>query len=504
MYPFSGKTLSAMGLVLGLGLAGAVQAAPTPATAPTPSPNTAIAIMQAGEAIQAQDCARAIPPLTQLWNDPAVAASDPSLAEQFRMQLIICIAQTQGMAPALALSVTNIARTDATVTDYDLHIFLQMVDKQDAAAATSLDAALTRFPDTAGELTDISVMTTLLAARGDDAGRMHALLNHLEETHWQVHSLSTRPLLDYLRMEALRQAVAAGDTTHANLYRGDIAASSMVYIVSQGDGTISSAILPAQDIQPVIGKEIDDLKTWVAANPNDLLSLSILLTLERADDRSDVALTQLNGVLALVDQYGIEKFDSGDMYGELLTDKAEILADLGHVNESKAAYADGASKLSGAKKADLQLSWMNYLTDGGDEKAGIALAGGIALESGDSYAAQATSLTGNLACAYGYAGDEPSFSQAITSLASQPLARVKPYLCAGDAEGAAQSLIAAMADPGSRDGVILFMQDGLPSIAFGTRDQAYVAALTALKKRPDVVAAAAANNILVRSWPLRF
>lgn len=505
MYQFrAGKMLSAPGLaialVMGLGLAGAVHAAPAPAA----GPGTAIAIMQAGAAIQAQDCAAAIAPLTQLWNDPSVAAADPALAQEFRIELIACTAQTQGMTAALALSTTNIGRADVSAKDYDLHIFLQLVDKQNAAAAASLNTALTKFPADAADLTDISVFGVLLAIRQGDPAATHALLNHLEDVHWQAHTPSFRPLIDFLRIMALRDAVASGDSVHADLYRGDIAAGTMVYVVSQGDGQLSSAAVPPQDIQPVIAKEINDLKTWIAANPTDLLSLSILISLERADDQDALALTQLNGILALVDQYGIDKFDDPDMYGELLSDKAELLANAGRDADARAAYADGAGKLGADARAGLQLSWMNYLTDSGDEKAGIAMAGGIALSSGDSYMKQAVQLTSNLACAYGYAGDEPAFAQATDALAANPMARVKPYLCAGDTEGAAKNLITAIGDPGSRDDVILFMQDGLAPLAFGPRAQAYAAALAALKKRPDVLAAAAANHILVRVWPLRF
>ncbi len=505
MYQFrAGKTLSALGLVVGVGLGSGLAGVVHAATAPAGNASTAIAIMQAGAAIQAEDCAAAIPPLTLLWNDPSVAAADPALAEQFRVQLIACTAQTKGMAAALALSTTNIARADASANDYDLHVFLQLVDKQNAAAVATLNAGLTKFPDNTADFSDISVFGSLLAIRNTDPTATHALLNHLEEVHWQAHTPSSRPLIDYLRMTALREAVAAGDAVHADLYRGDIAAATMVYVVSQGDGTVSSAAVSPQDIQPVIGKEISDLKTWIAANPTDLLSLSILVSLERADGQDSLALTQLNGILALVDQYGLDKFEDQDMYGELLADKAELLANLGRSADAKAAYADGAAKLTDDKKVNLQLSWMNYLTDGGDEKAGLALAGTITLTSGDSYMAEAASLTSNLACAYGYAGDEPSFAQAADALAAVPMMRVKPYLCAGDVEGAARDLIVAMADPDSRDQVILFMQDGLPPIAFGPRDQAYVAALAALKKRPDVLAAAATNHILVRTWPLRF
>ncbi len=504
MYQFrAGKTLSAIAVALGCGL-GFDAATAGATTVPVNGPNTAIAIMQASAAMQAEDCTAGIPPLTQLWNDPSVAASDPALAVKLRMQLIVCTFQVEGLTDGLALSASNIARPDATADEYDLHIFLQLLAYQNTAATASLEAALTKFPSTAGDLSDTSVLNVLLGLRDSDPDGLHKMLNHLEEVHWQAHDLSHRPMMNLFRIGSLRKAVAAGDSVHADLYRSDIASDTMVYVVAQGDGNISQAANPAQDIQPVVDKEIADLKTWVAANPEDLLSLSILVSLERADDQDALALTQLNGILALVDKYGIEKFDSAEMYGELLTDKGELLADLGRTADARAAYADGAAKLGDDKNTNLQLSWMNYLIDSGDEKAAVVLAATIAPASGDSYLTQAATLSSDLACAYGYAGDEPAFGRTVDTLATAPKYRVKPYLCAGDAEGAARNLISAMGDPDNRNAMILFMQDGLPPIAFGARDQTYVTALATLKKRPDVLAAAAANHILVRTWPLRF
>lgn len=59
--------------------------------------------------------------------------------------------------------------------------------------------------------------------------------------------------------------------------------------------------------------------------------------------------------------------------------------------------------------------------------------------------------------------------------------QVKPFLCAGDSDSAAKILIAVMTDPATRDTMIAFMQDELPPISVSNRDDAFIAALLALK-----------------------
>jgi len=488
--------------MLGVMAFAAVVAGAASAATPEPNPATAIAVMQADAAVKAGDCNAAIPPLKVLWNDPNLSAADPKLASQTRIELIACTALTAGMPAALDLSAQNVSRADADIDAYDMHIYLQLVANQVSGAAAALDAALAKFPATASGLTDLSVMGTLIQVQ--DKTVLQNLLNRLEDAHWQVHGLSSRPLIDFYRLNALRAAVVSGDTVHAGLYRADIAMDSIIYVVSQGDGLISSADVPAQDIRPVLVKEIADLKAHVSQDPADLASVSLLISLERANGEGELAMVQLGGILDLVDKYGIDKFETPTVYDDLLTLKAEMLAEHGRGDEAKAAYDDGAKKLGTTDPTDLQLSHMNFLIDSGDEKAGLKLAESINPPQGDSYGAQLESLATHLACAYGYAGDEPDFAKVIAVLAQRPMARVKPYLCAGDEDGAAQSLIAALSDSNDRDEAILFMQDGVPPLPYGQRDQDYIHRLLALKKRPDVVAAAAANHILIRTWPMRF
>ncbi len=117
---------------------------------------------------------------------------------------------------------------------------------------------------------------------------------------------------------------------------------------------------------------------------------------------------------------------------------------------------------------------------------------------------QKLTLAMNEACAYGYMKNDAQFAASLKQLDGNDVLKVKPYLCAGKSDAAAASLTAAIAMRSNRDGIISEMQDSLPALSFGARDDQYVAAYQALKKRDDVSAAAKAAHITVRSWPLRF
>lgn len=494
------KTLGALAIVSGLSVSlflSAVQAA-----TPDSSPGTAIAIMQASAAIQSDDCASARAPLNLLWNDPYLDNSDPELAAQFRAALIACTAQSDGIKAAIALSAENIKRPTATVAAFDMHVFLLLIDQQVPAAARVLNDTLTRFPDKAADLTDLSVMGVALQIMNTDKPQYVTLLNRLEDVHWQPHNPAMRPAMDILRMEVLRTALAAGDGGHAALYRADIARDSLVYAISQGDGELSDGAVPAMDVRPVIAAEIKDAQAYVVENPGQLTVLNYLMMLERSIDQKDVALVQLNGIVDLVDQYGIENFQDIESYPELLAVRMSLLADLGRRTEADAAYADGEKRLTPLGEVDLNLAYMNYLTDRGEETAALALESkleGVELTQG-----QQVQLVTVKACAYAYQGDEPRYAMVMASLANLPMSRVKPALCAGDTEGAAEALIAGINDPDGRIDAITFLQSGLAPIPYSERDKVYIARLQALKGRPDVIAAAQAAHINIRMWPLRF
>lgn len=476
----------------------ALGAFPALSAPPASSSGTAIAIMQATAATQSGDCAAAMAPLNQLWHDPYLEQSDPKLAAQFRFQLIACTAQLQGIPAALALSAENITRA-YDINAYDLHIFLQLIGGKGDEATATLNAALTQFPAQAPDLTDMSVIGVLITNRESHPEVAQAVLNRLEEGRWQIHDISGRPLMGLLRLEGLRTSVKAGDTVHADLYRADLKADAPFYIVSQGDGDISQAAVPAEPVRPVLNREIEEVKAVITANPANLSALAYLMHLEITNDQNALALTQLGGILDLVDKYGLDKFSSPDAYPGLLTTRAELYARTGRFLEAGTAYEAGAKALGPEKSADLLLSYMNFLVDRGQDTDALAVKGRITAPD----AAQQATLAMTEACARAYGGDKAGFAASMATLSGQNLMQVKPLLCAGDSDSAAKVLIAAMADPTTRDTMIAFMQDGLPPISVSNRDDAFIAALLALKKRPDVRAAAQASHIIIRPWPVR-
>ncbi len=471
---------------------------PALAEAPVSSSGTAVAIMQASAATQSGDCQAAMAPLNQLWHDPYLEQNDPKLAAQFRFQLIACTAQTQGIPAALALSTENVSRA-YDINAYDLHIFLQLISGKTNEATATLDAALTCFPAQAPDLTDMSVIGVLVANREAHPDVALTMLNRLEEGRWQIHDIAGRPLMGLLRLEGLRASVKAGDTVHADLYRTDLKTDALFYIVSQGDGDISAADVPADPVRPVLNREIEEVKAVIAANPANLMALSYLMNLESTNDQNALALTQLNGILELVDKYGLDKFSSPDSYPGLLTTRAELYARAGHFLDAVTAYETGAKTLGPDKSTDLLLSYMNFLIDRGQDQAGLAIMKRITAPD----EAQKATLVATMACAQGYAGDKAGFDTSLAALANIRIMQIKPYLCAGDSDQAAQAMTAAIADPTSRDTMIAFMQQGLPPISVSDRDDAFIASLIALKTRPDVLAAARASHIVIRQWPVR-
>ncbi|MDV6332482.1 hypothetical protein [Asticcacaulis sp. 201] len=494
------KVWAAVAVAVNLCVASVCAAAPAVAEPPASSSGTAIAIMQATSAIQAGDCEGALVPLNQLWHDPYLEQNDPALAAQVRFQLIGCTLQTRGIAEALALSTENVSRA-RDINAYDAHVFLQLLNDQPDAAATTLEAGMAKFPDQAPSLTDLSVIGVLLHFHDSQPARTLALMNRLEEVHWQIHNIAGRPLIGLLRLEGLRASVKSNDTVHADLYRAGLKTDSLFYVLSQGDADISAADVPALPVGPVIAREIDDVKRVVASNPADLFSLSYLMTLEQTNNQNSLALTQLEGILALVDQYGLDKFGSPETYPELLTTRAELLANVGRYGDSGVAYEEGAKKLGAEKASPLMLSYMNFLIDRGQEKTALALIPRIDLKGLDD--GGKAMLVMNDACAQGFLGDKAAFASDMKVLEGLGLLQIKPYLCAGDTESAAKALITAINDPASRDEAIVFLQLGLSGLSYSERDAKLVASMRALKQRPDVQASAKANRILIRSWDIR-
>lgn len=493
-------SLLALGLCLSAVPAQADTATIAPATAPAASPNTALNIMQATAALQAGKCDEALPILAQLWDDAELLKGDPDLAEQFRIQRIICTLSLNGVPAALALSEDSLKHPGVTVVSYDLRIFLLLSSKQPDMAADVLAEAVTRFSATAYKLTDMTVMGTLLTVKQE---RRRELLAGLQRAGWQLRDPSGRLVIDFLRLDGLRTAVKAGDKVLADLFRADIADNALIYPISQGDGVLSDANVPAAYVMPVLRQQIQDVQTYIANTPTDLPGLRYLILLQRTADEQQLALVQLNGVLQLIRVNGLEKFKAPNTYPNLIRDKALLLAELGKTEEALTLYRDGAKVMKGAGTFNFMIAYMDFLISLGRDQEALALESNIDLTQLDD--SQKRRLAAVQGCAYAYLKDTMRYDVSRT-MATSPSGLVDPklYLCAGDSEGAATALIALINTPAARDDAILIMQNPKPPIAYSERSKAINAAFAALKKRPDVIAAAKAQNIVVRDWPIRF
>jgi len=494
-------------LAAGVLFAGTVQAQASPVqTSPSQAApaqrNTALNIMQATAEYDAGKCAEALPILEQLWDDAALKVSDPGLAADFRAKRVLCTAQVSGVATALPLSAENLSQAPVSVDAYGLHAFLQLSNNQPVEASRTLDTALDALGPKGADLADLSVLGTLALLQDKDKARQAALMAHLEDAHWQVHDITSRPVLDLFRLEGLRADAAAGDKTHAAAYRADIARDSTIYILSQGDGRVSPGDVPPKDLRAILAAEIADTKGYIVKNSRDLSAISYLVGLEITAGDEEIALKQVNAMIDLIDANTLSAFENTDSYGNLLSQKAILLADLGKTDEADTAYAQGEARLQGGGGIEFYLNELSYLIDRGREKDAVALASRF--DVSNLQVDQKAAIASLVACAFAYEGDSTDYGTIINAMPDGIVMKTRPLLCAGDAAAAARNTIAMVKDEDARDAMIVFLQDRQPGIAWGARNQIYIDAVAALRKRGDVLSAGSQANILVRSWPVRF
>jgi hypothetical protein len=481
-----------MALAAGLMIAGPARA----------QDSTALNIMHATADVAAGKCADALPILARLWDDAGLKASDPALAADFRAKRILCTAEVSGPAAALVLSTQNLTMAPVSVDAYGLHTFLELSNDRAEEAAQTLDTAFTALGDKSADLPDLSVIGTLALLRDQDKAREYALVAHIEDAHWQVHDITSRAVLDLMRLESLRAAVASGDQAHAAAYRADIAKDSAIYMLSQGDGRVSRGDVPPQDVRTILAGEITDTKLYIVRNSRDLSAISYLVGLETMAGDEELALKQITSLLEVIDGNSLSAFENTGSYGNLLSQRASLLADLGRVDAADAAYADGETRLAGGGEADFYINELSYLIDRGKEKDAVALA--MRFDLSNLQPVQKATIGSLVACALAYGGDKADYDNLIKAMPDGLDIKTRPLLCAGDSEGAARNTIAMIKDEDSRDAMIGFLQSRQAAIAWSARNQVYLDTLDALRKRGDVLSASTQANIVIRNWPIRF
>ena len=464
--------------------------------------STALNIMHATADVAAGKCAEGLPVLAQLWDDAGLKAGDPDLAADFRAKRILCTAEVSGPAAALTLSTQNLAVAPVSVDAYGLHAFLELSNDQAEAAAQTLDVAFKALGDKSADLPDISVIGTLVLLHDKDKAREYALVADIEDAHWRVHDITDRAALDLMRLESLRAAVASGDQARAAAYRGDIAKDSTIYMLSQGDGRVSRGDVPPQDVRAILASEINDTKLYIVKHSRDLSAISYLVGLETMAGDEDLALKQINSLLEVIDSHSLSAFENTGSYGNLLSQRASLMADLGRLEAADAAYAEGETRLAGGGEADFYIGEVSYLIDRGREKDALALA--MRFDLSNLQPVQKATIGSLVACALAYGGDTADYGALVKAMPDGLDIKTRPLLCAGDRDGAARNAVAMIKDEDTRDSMIGFLQSRQPAIAWSARNQVYLDALDALRKRGDVLSASTQANILIRNWPIRF
>jgi hypothetical protein len=251
-----------------------------------------------------------------------------------------------------------------------------------------------------------------------------------------------------------------------------------------------------------VASEIADTKAYIVQHSRDLSAISYLVGLETTAGDEEIALKQVDAVIGLIDANKLSAFENTDSYGSLLSQKATLLADLGRAGEADAAYADGETRLNGGGTVDFYVNELGFLIDRGREKDAVALA--TRFDLGNLHPDQKAAIASLVACAFAYGGDKTDYATIVNAMPDGVVPKTRPLLCAGDAEAAARNTIAMIKDEDARDAMIIFLQERQGGMAWGARNRVYLDAVTALRKRGDVLSAASQANILIRSWPVRF
>lgn len=483
-------------LVLGVTLPSSwafAQSAPLPHT-PT---QTAQMVMIAQEAMQKDDCAKANPALDYLWDDKSLSDSDRDLANDMRINRILCAGYSGDDAQALALSEKNIARSDSNISAFIVHtIILDSLDKHDQALAT-LIAGVKAHPDEVSKISESFLFKLTVPYHGTPETVL-PLLIALENAQFSPKNGFVSGYFASIHLKALRKTQ---DPALIKLHRSAITRAPDYYMIMMGDGALSQPDEPLIDVAAALQTEAETSVNYLIDNSTDLTALMAIVSNMRQLGQNERIVQLTEVMIPAIEKDGIDNFQNDYFYSMLLSARALALADLGRHDESVAAFEDGYAKLAGRDLGAYMGDYLNFLTDMGDEVRALALL--ETFDLGSLAEDDAKTIAQVEACAAFYASDKPRSDKALARLPENDMARMKPYLCRGEDEKAATLLKTVMTLPEARDEVIAYMQNTLTPIAWSARDQDYVDHLLTIKHRPDVLQEAAKNKINIRSWPVR-
>jgi tetratricopeptide (TPR) repeat protein len=452
--------------------------------------------------LEARSCKEAQAPLLRLWDNKNLLTQDKAMFVAMRLERIICTAELEGLPAALALSELNLKSEFVTFKAYELHISLLLGADRAKEAVPLLFEALSRYPDQISQTSNVEALRTLLAAKDDNTSAFIELMDMFESSRFEPEDPRGRLVYSLLLVERwrLRLDGQAGKPVYG--LRLNPLNNSYAYVLVMSDARLTVFHEPVKpSLKALIEQDIVESKIYLMRHPEDLDTVDYLTSLYEQIDQEQEVVSLLNRYLGLVEQNGLIPFENPLAYGALIVKRAGILANLGRHDEVIEAFKSGEVQLTGQNYADFYFGYMNYLTDMGREKEALALEAKLDLKSLTDY--EKEGLAAQRACAYAYLKDTAAYEAQLKLLPAHGLIRMKPLVCASDAEAAAKNLIEMIQDKKTRDDAIIFVQQSPPLKAWNIRDEAFVKIYEAIKRRPDVLAAAKANSIIIRTWDAR-
>jgi len=393
---------------------------------------------------------------------------------------------------ALAALTTAIQMPAAGGDDWSVRLDAAYRAHDDAAAAESLAMLAQRWPDKLADHDDVVILHTAnVADTRDGRARESALLESLHASKW--HPTDPFWSADALWLRLVRIRLENGDRAGAAAVMDEITDSG-AYIDVHADkrfDAMTAADPSKYDVAAAQARDLAALRSKAAAAPDRLEGINTL-ALELAQfNRAQEALALLDGALARMADGKTAFADQNDQINWTMDDRARVLDDLGRFDEALAQRIPSA-KLQ--EDGTANVSQAINLADDYDalERPGDALAALRDLGGTSLYGSMA--MQEARACAYAQLGDAANLRGSMDYLkahaADGPQPLLNARLCAGDLDGAAGQVIAALADPSNRMDMLYRLQDfAVPPLA--PHDAKMHDAWIALRGRADVQAAIA-------------
>jgi tetratricopeptide (TPR) repeat protein len=504
VYPLAAVTLAMASLIAPpLAQAKALYEPPLISTAP-PSPDDKAALVADAGAFDAarsrSDCTAGLPAARRLVANRLFAKTPADIQLTVWSVAAICSAAQNNSAETFADAEAATQLPGAgdyvwalrVASAVDLNRPDAVVETVEAAAATR-PAALSKIkPDVFAEFG----RDQLKAGARDDARRVFTALEKAGFT-------SSYPAVaaDGVWLQDADLAVEAGDARHAAALLGRLD-YAWALMDAKLDGRFADAVAaqPARfDLKAAVARNLDHDRAIVAANPNLLAAVNLVLFDLRALGRFDEALAMAQAAL---DRAGNPTpaqpafTDQAEQLNWTSDAKAFVLLDLGRADEAVdlERRAAGLAENGHPGNVSQTINLAGFLNATGRADETLKALQVFDQGRGASPYGQAW-VHAERACAYQQLGRGTELAGELAYLAAHeadnPGARLKALLCANDTAGAAALLIGRLHNPEDRGQALVDLSRFDPPAHATPFAAALTARLAAVAARPDVQAAIA-------------